>query len=35
MGRRMIQYYEADEAEANRRAAPYLYQFALEALAAD
>lgn len=35
MGRRMIQYYEAGEGEASRRAAPYLYQFALECLAAD
>jgi transcriptional regulator with XRE-family HTH domain len=33
MGRRMIQYYEADEGEPSHRPATYLYQYALEQLA--
>lgn len=35
MGRRMIQYYEADESDGSHRSAPYLYQFALERLATE
>lgn len=30
---RMMRYYLAEESDPNRRAAPYLVQFALEALA--
>jgi transcriptional regulator with XRE-family HTH domain len=34
LSRRVIQYYEAEEGEDSHRPAPYLYQYALERLAA-